>query len=125
MNAADLGTLPPHSAEAEQSTLGGLLLDCKAWPHVRDVLTEGDFYHASHRAIWRAFERVVHEDEAADLLTVGEQLRADGELDAVGGMLLEDAPPRGEELAANIGGSGPRPGLRRRHVDILLEQCSS
>lgn len=114
MNAADLDTRalwnsltkanePPHSTEAEQSTLGGLLLDCKAFPRVRDVLTEGAFYLESHRAIWRAFERVHHEDEAADLLTVCEQLRVDGALESVGGLAYLQSLVSATPSAANVG----------------------
>ena len=44
---------PPHSIEAEQSVLGGLLLDNSAWEKVADLLTDGDFYRHDHRIIFR------------------------------------------------------------------------
>lgn len=102
MNAADLGALPPHSVEAEQWTLGGLLLDNAAWPRVREVLTEDDFYRADHRTIWRAVARLMHEDSAADLLTVAEQLRADGELEGAGGIAYLQSLVNTTPSAANV-----------------------
>ena len=52
---AQLATLklPPHSIEAEQSLIGGLLLDNTAWDRIGDVVAEGDFYRDDHRRIWR------------------------------------------------------------------------
>ena len=46
--------VPPHSVEAEQSVLGGLLLDNGAWDRVGDLLTESDFYRFEHRLIFAA-----------------------------------------------------------------------
>jgi hypothetical protein len=45
--------VPPHSVEAEQSVLGGLLLENSAWDRIGDLLREDDFYRADHRLIWR------------------------------------------------------------------------
>ena len=45
--------LPPHSVEAEQAVLGGLLLSNSAWDRIGDVVSESDFYRADHRVLWR------------------------------------------------------------------------
>ena len=49
--------LPPHSVEAEQSVLGGILLDTSAWDKITDLLSEQDFYRAEHRLIWHHIRR--------------------------------------------------------------------
>ena len=49
--------IPPHSIEAEQSVLGGLLLDNGAWDRVGDLLTDGDFYRYEHRLIYARHRR--------------------------------------------------------------------
>jgi len=51
--------LPPHSVEAEQAVLGGLLLSNAAWDRIGDVITDSDFYRADHRLLWRAITRLV------------------------------------------------------------------
>lgn len=100
---AELGPLPPHSIEAEQSTLGAALLDPAAWPIVREIVTEGAIYRADHRAIYRAIERVTHEDGRADALTVAEALMATGELESCGGLAYLQALAQATPSAANVG----------------------
>lgn len=46
--------VPPHSAEAEQSLLGGLMLDASHWPAVSELVAEADFYRHEHRTIFAA-----------------------------------------------------------------------
>jgi hypothetical protein len=92
----------PHSVEAEAAVLGALLIDRAAWDRVRDVLGEADIYRAAHRAIWRAIERVRHEDQAADVLTVAEALRAAGELEDVGGLAYLQGLANSTPSAANV-----------------------
>ncbi len=62
--------LPPHSVEAEQSVLGGLLLSNASWDRIGDVLSEGDFYRADHRVLWRTIVRLIEDNKPADVLTV-------------------------------------------------------
>lgn len=95
-SAADLRT-PPHSVEAEQSVLGGLLLDPLAWDHVADVLRSDDFYRPDHRIIFEAIGAVAGAGRPADAVTVGEHLARAGKLDDVGGLaylgtLARDTP---------------------------------
>lgn len=75
--------LPPQAIEAEQSVLGGLMLDNGAWDRVADVVGERDFYRADHRRIFRAIETLVDCSMPADVLTVADALGDD--LQAVGG----------------------------------------
>ena len=75
--------LPPHSLEAEQAVLGGLLLDNSAWDRIGDVVSESDFYRLDHRQILRAIIRQIAENRPADAVTVTEALQSMGQLDGV------------------------------------------
>ena len=66
--------VPPHSIEAEQSVLGGLLLDNGAWDRAADVLNETDFYRYEHRLIFGAIGGLISATKPADVITVFEQL---------------------------------------------------
>ncbi|MCK5359518.1 MAG: replicative DNA helicase, partial [Gammaproteobacteria bacterium] len=70
-NIVDLKT-PPHSIEAEQSVLGGLMLDSGRWDDVADVLVANDFYRKDHRLIYESIERLVEDSMPADVITVQE-----------------------------------------------------
>lgn len=83
--AADRLRLPPHSAEAERSLLGGLMLDKRAWDSVADVVTAEDLYRADHRHIFAAIASLSERDQPADAVTVRDYLDQLGELDASGG----------------------------------------
>src|SRR3954471_3395003 len=61
--------IPPHSVEAEQSVLGGLLLDNSAWDRAGDLLTESDFYRFEHRLIYAAIAGLVNATRPADVIT--------------------------------------------------------
>ena len=73
--------IPPHSIEAEQSVLGGLLLDNSAWDRVGDLLTDSDFYRYEHRLIYAAIGALVNATKPADVITVFEQLQSLGKAD--------------------------------------------
>src|SRR3982751_4161139 len=75
--------LPPHSVEAEQAVLGGLLLSNSAWDRIGDVVTEADFYRADHRVLWRTITKLVEENRPADVLTVTEALKISGDIQDV------------------------------------------
>ena len=62
--------VPPHSIEAEQSVLGGLLLDNSAWDRAADLLHEGDFYRHEHQLIFLAIQQLVGASKPADVITV-------------------------------------------------------
>src|SRR5690606_4031154 len=78
--------VPPHSIEAEQSVLGGLLLDNAAFDRVSDVLTEDDFYRYDHRLIWQHIARLISLSRPADVITVHESLATSGKSEEVGGL---------------------------------------
>ena len=78
--------VPPHSIEAEQSVLGGLLLDNLAWDRAADLLTEGDFYRLEHRLIYAAVGALVGAGKPADVITVFEQLQQHGRGEDAGGL---------------------------------------
>jgi replicative DNA helicase len=77
--------LPPHSIEAEQSVLGGLILHNGVWEEVGDLLAPDDFYRKDHRLIFQALSTLLDADRPADALTAADQLTRDGALDEAGG----------------------------------------
>ncbi|RRU23601.1 replicative DNA helicase [Stenotrophomonas sp. 278] len=76
--------LPPHSVDAEQAVLGGLMMRQSAWDEVADVLSAESFYRHDHRLIWQAIEDVVKRGREPDPVTMGEWFEARGKLDLVG-----------------------------------------
>lgn len=95
--------VPPHSVEAEQSVLGGVMLESRAWDQVADKLREDDFYRHEHRLIFRALGRLVNQNKPIDVLTVSESLREMHELDQVGGEVYLFELANNTPSAANIG----------------------
>ena len=96
--------LPPHSIEAEQSLLGGLLIDNEALDKVADVVSVSDFYRQDHQIIYKHIHQLIERSQPADIVTVGESLESNAELNTVGGLeylglLAENTP-----TAANIRG---------------------
>src|SRR6266436_3201049 len=77
--------IPPHSIEAEQSVLGGLMLDNRAWDQIADRVRESDFYRHDHRAIYRSMAVLSEQNKPLDVLTVSEYLRQIHELENAGG----------------------------------------
>jgi replicative DNA helicase len=104
--------VPPQSVEAEQSVLGGLLLDNAAWDRVADVLGEADFYRADHRAIFGHLGQLIEANKPADVLTVAESLERSGKLADVGGQAYIGALALNTPSAANI----------RRYAEIVRER---
>jgi replicative DNA helicase len=72
--------VPPHSIEAEQAVLGGLMLDNNAWERVLDAVSDGDFYRHDHRLIFRAIFKLAERNHPFDVVTVSEQLDQEGQL---------------------------------------------
>jgi replicative DNA helicase len=94
--------VPPHSIEAEQSILGGLMLDNSKWDVVGDRVIEDDFYRQNHKLIFRVIAKLASNGSALDVVTVAEELERIGELENAGGMgylglLVEKTPS-----AANV-----------------------
>ena len=104
MDASDVSShkLPPQNVEAEQSVLGGILIENDAINKVLEILTPEDFYRDAHRRIYNALINLSSRDEPADLITLTNELRKIDQLDAAGGAsyitsLIDSVP-----TAANI-----------------------
>lgn len=76
---------PPHSIEAEQAVLGGLMLDNQAWDKIADRLSEADFYRVDHQKIFRAIVDLASRSHPFDVLTLAENLKTTDSLDEAGG----------------------------------------
>lgn len=94
--------VPPHSIEAEQAVLGGLMLDNSAWEQIADKLTEHDFYRPDHRIIFRTIATLSVQDKPIDLITISERLEAQKEIDDVGGLGYLGQLAKNTPSAANI-----------------------
>lgn len=104
--------VPPHSVEAEQSVLGGLLIDNLAWDRAGDLLTDSDFYRHEHRLIYAAIGALVGQSKPADVITVFEQLQSLGKAQDVGGLAYLNALAQSVPSAANM----------RRYAEIVRER---
>lgn len=104
--------LPPHSVEAEQSVLGGLLLEASALDRIADLMTDDDFYRHEHRLIYRQIVRLSELAKPVDVITVAEALEIAGELDKVGGLPYLGSLAQNVPSAANI----------RRYGEIVRER---
>ncbi|MFO1350903.1 MAG: replicative DNA helicase [Gammaproteobacteria bacterium] len=106
MSPADPATeslkIPPYSIEAEQSTLGGLMLDNSAWDQIADRLSEADFYQADHRLIFRAIHDLAAQNAPFDVVTLAEWLQSRNQLDDAGGLAYLGVLARDTPSAANI-----------------------
>ena len=104
--------LPPHSIEAEQSLLGGLMLENNAYDRIADILTEDDFYRHEHKLIYRAISALINENRPADIITVQEALERNDQLDHAGGFDYLLTLAQSTPSAANI----------RRYAEIVRER---
>jgi replicative DNA helicase len=104
--ALDLNTealkVPPHSIQAEQSVLGGLMLENSAWDEVADRLTEEDFYRYDHRLIFEAIRTLVDQGSPYDVITLSEWLGKQDALDTAGGLAYLGTLAKNTPSAANI-----------------------
>lgn len=96
--------IPPHSVEAEQSVLGALMLDERAWETVSEQLLDTDFYRHEHRVIYRAIAHLVQHEQPIDVLTVAEELEERSQVEKIGGAAylsrLVDMTPSIDNCAA-------------------------
>jgi replicative DNA helicase len=104
--------VPPHSVEAEQAVLGGLMLDNRRFDEISEIISAADFYRQDHRLIFGAAERLAGEGEPLDVVTLAEFLDRAGDIEDAGGLsylaeLAEKTPG-----AANI----------RAYADIVRER---
>jgi len=105
--------VPPQSIEAEQSVLGGLLLDNGAWDRAADVVTESDFYRFEHKLIFSAVGALIGANKPADVITVYEHLQMSGKAEEAGGLAYLNALAQSVPSAANM----------RRYAEIVRERA--
>jgi replicative DNA helicase len=101
-NAVEDLKVPPHSIEAEQAVLGGLMLDNNAWDQVADRVSERDFYRHDHRQIFRAIGNLANRSQPFDVVTMSEWLENNGLIEEAGGMAYLGTLAKDTPSAANI-----------------------
>ena len=85
VSMSDYGKLPPQVKELEEAVLGAVMIEQNAINEVTDILKDESFYVDAHQRIWRAIRLLFQSQAPIDLLTVTEQLKKNGDLDAAGG----------------------------------------
>ena len=105
--------LPPHSLEAEQSLIGGLLLDNTAWEKIADLVTGEDFYRDDHRRIYQHITKLIDIGKPADVVTVFESLEKSAESEQAGGF----------SYLAEIADNTPSAANIRRYAEIVRERA--
>ncbi|MCS6765622.1 MAG: replicative DNA helicase [Candidatus Protistobacter heckmanni] len=104
--------VPPHSVEAEQSVLGGLLLDNGAFDKIADFLAEEAFYRFDHKLIYHHINRLITAGKPADVITVFEALQTAGKAEDAGGITYLNSLAQNTPSAANI----------RRYAEIVRDR---
>ena len=94
--------VPPHSVEAEQAVLGGLLLDNDAWERIADLLVEQDFYRRDHRTLFAAIRSLADSGRPFDTVTTADWLEQHGVLESAGGLAYLGELARDTPSSANI-----------------------
>ena len=94
--------LPPHSQEAEQSVLGALMLDNRAWDHIVDRIDVQDFYRSNHQLIFETMGRLVEQHKPLDVLTITEALKTRDQLGISGGEIYLYELAKNTPSASNI-----------------------
>lgn len=98
----DILKVPPHSQEAEQSVLGGLMLDNDAWDRVAEVAAEVDFYRSDHRLIFRVMQKLAGHGQPLDVITLSEELSRLDKLEHAGGLAYLTELAKNTPSASNI-----------------------
>jgi replicative DNA helicase len=106
--------VPPNSIEAEQSLIGGLMLDNMAWDKIADLVVAEEFYRKDHRLIFTAIASLVESGQPCDVVTVSEFLDNRGELEAAGGL----------EYLATLTNETPGAANVRAYAGILRERAT-
>ncbi|WP_334291164.1 replicative DNA helicase [Alkaliphilus transvaalensis] len=106
--------VPPHSIEAEQSVLGSMLLDREAILIALEVLNPDDFYKKAHEEIFEAIFNLFNKNEPVDLITITEELKSRGTLDAIGGITYLTSLSSAVFIATNV----------RYYAEIVAEKAT-
>jgi len=105
--------VPPHSLEAEQSVIGGLLLDNERWDTVAERVVSSDFYSRPHRLIFEGVKTILEDGKPLDLITLSEHLERHEQLEDVGGFAYLADLAKNTPSAANI----------NAYADIVAERA--
>ncbi|MCB0496930.1 MAG: replicative DNA helicase [Cyclobacteriaceae bacterium] len=108
-----IGKVPPQALELEEAVLGALMLEKDALSSIADILKPEVFYKDAHRLIYEAILFLFNDSQPVDLLTVTNQLRKDGTLEAVGGAYAVTALTTKVNSAANV----------EYHARIIIEMA--
>jgi replicative DNA helicase len=112
VSAEEAIRVPPHSVEAEQAVLGGLMLDNTTWDAIADRITSDDFYRRDHQLIFAAISDLAARGEPSDAVTLAEYLDRQGKQSDTGGLAYLATLVRETPSAANI----------RAYADIVRER---
>lgn len=112
--AVDQIRVPPHSIEAEQAVLGGLMLDNRTWDAIADRIIATDFYRRDHQLIFEAIADQAARSEPSDAVTLSETLERKGLADQTGGLAYLAGLVRDTPSAANV----------RAYADIVRERST-
>ena len=102
----------PHSIEAEQAVLGGLMLDNDAWDKIVDQVSEVDFYRREHQILFVQIQRLAAKSIPFDVVTLCDALDNEGQLEVVGGLAYVGELAKNTPSAANI----------KAYADIVRER---
>ena len=105
------GMVPPHSPEAERSVLGAVLLSPTAADEAFTLLTPGDFYEPKLAVVYECMQNITDRGDPIDVLTVAEELRQIGKLEAFGG----------HELLADLARAVPNISHVQRYAQVIIE----
>ena len=105
---------PPHSEDAEQSLLGGIMLEERAWDQIADIVSDRDFYRPDHRLVFRAMADLMERNQPLDAITVGDHLQRQDKLDDAGG----------RAYLARLVGNTPGAANIRRYAAIVREHAT-
>lgn len=114
MDAVAQPKLQPHSIEAEQSVLGALMLDNRAWDRISDRISPEDFYRQNHRIIFEAMRTLAERSQPLDTLTVPEQIKCHHNIEEVGG----------EAYIFELANSTPSSANITAYADIVRERST-
>jgi replicative DNA helicase len=106
--------MQPHSVEAEQSVIGGLLLSADGWDSIAERVAAEDFYRPDHRLIFRHIARLAEASEPVDVITVADKLQASGELERAGGLSYLTELAEGTPSASNL----------RAYAEVVSERAN-
>lgn len=104
--------VPPHSVDAEQAVLGGLMRDNTEWDNISDILIAEDFYRSEHQLIFKVMLIQSEANSPIDVVTLVESLNSLNELELAGGF----------DYLAELSGNAPGTANIRAYSDIIRER---